>query len=708
MPSKITIKNREKFDEEMNKLAKGNHYNEFINLFRRMKVRNDIDPENDNELLEGALLKKFIEDLKVNEESQALYEPPKENYKWPEELKASRDLPDSIFNQNRPEKLWYQLDPVGNGENTPTTGGTSTEVLHFLADIPKEIKNNFSMVIYMDMRTFPPNIRKNNQKAESSGHLDSGNTNQKIGDLVSFVKLYEDGTSNIIHKDDWYKSYSAKRFFEKNKIENGRRDTFIKSMIYFICQSRLSRSDSVLNMEMAKATNSEADKNSATMITLMCKDYQALSAAANDLGQFGTSITVVANSKCAFGNMLRSSSRLKRKIPKEFRNWSLNDIMEKKIPDENLTDFDAIEYIEVGETFKYPIICYTPLRNHKIDPTPSGKLSCKFWQITIIRKNIAGKDHYCELLISPERLGNISNLSNQLANNGNLFPKFGPLNYQIGLHYNFNKYNLYAVGTLNNYTQRAVITEFLLTNENKKFEGRTITVKIPVKNPEGETYTKNQTITAPRTHKNCYENGKYEKNITTIEALSVLGDKIWSCLEKSNCIMAIGQLPVIEAGMDIKIPAMENTGMRLAEVYNEGKIRDHTGYWTSEVSFERSRKKAGIKMIDLKERRGMNWKDIPDRENRDVVKKVLQKGYRENQSEIKEVKSILLNKDVVNELAINTERNIERNKDEYGQLKKINLKSQIRENLKDVISGNELLIKYKNPSKKKKQYYHTN
>ena len=131
--------------------AEGHHYQEFQNLFRRIKVRNDIMPFNDDQLVGWELIQDFLKDLQITTEEQALYDPPAENFKWPFRLKKEHIKPDSIENVNPDTDLWLQLDPVHNSSNTPTTGAISNEILHTLADLPEEYNFKFGIVINSDM-----------------------------------------------------------------------------------------------------------------------------------------------------------------------------------------------------------------------------------------------------------------------------------------------------------------------------------------------------------------------------------------------------------------------------------------------------------------------------------------------------------------------------------------------------------------------------
>lgn len=117
-PSKVTLAEKNKFDFVMSKHASGHHYEEFINLFRRIKVRNNISPYGDDNLVYKELLVEFVREIRITTEEQALGNPPTKVHKWPDELKNDPKGPDSIFNLNQPNDLWLQLDPVGQGENT--------------------------------------------------------------------------------------------------------------------------------------------------------------------------------------------------------------------------------------------------------------------------------------------------------------------------------------------------------------------------------------------------------------------------------------------------------------------------------------------------------------------------------------------------------------------------------------------------------------
>ena len=86
-PSKITAFEQNKFEHEMSKYAEGHHYQEFQNLFRRIKTRNDIMPFNDDQLISWELINDFLKDIQITTEEQALFDPPADNFKWPFKLK---------------------------------------------------------------------------------------------------------------------------------------------------------------------------------------------------------------------------------------------------------------------------------------------------------------------------------------------------------------------------------------------------------------------------------------------------------------------------------------------------------------------------------------------------------------------------------------------------------------------------------------------
>ena len=128
-------------------------------------------------------------------------------YEWPIGLKNDREAPDSFQNQNR---------AVGPGTRIPTTGAVTTNVAHFLGNIAQGHNLDYGLVIYIDMKTFPPTNRIKNESAESSSHLDSANSNQKFGDILSFVKFNQDGGTDQIDMNTWFSSYNGKSFFNKN------------------------------------------------------------------------------------------------------------------------------------------------------------------------------------------------------------------------------------------------------------------------------------------------------------------------------------------------------------------------------------------------------------------------------------------------------------------------------------------------------------
>ena len=85
--SVITLADRIKFDAEMSELAKGNHYEQFLNLFRRMKARNALSPFKDDDLIGKSLIIECLREMDQTMDEQALFEPPKFVYNWPKNIK---------------------------------------------------------------------------------------------------------------------------------------------------------------------------------------------------------------------------------------------------------------------------------------------------------------------------------------------------------------------------------------------------------------------------------------------------------------------------------------------------------------------------------------------------------------------------------------------------------------------------------------------
>lgn len=175
----------------MSETAIGEHYSEFIDLFRRIKTSNDISPYRDDDLIQGDLLSEFVSEIKQFTEEQALHDPPKNVYKWPFILKENPLLPDSILHQNRPNDAWLRLDPVDNGENIPTTGAISCEISHFLANLPTEHNFKYTIIAFVDMKTFPPTLRKTHKGPESAAHSDMTNANQQNGRYFGICQISE-------------------------------------------------------------------------------------------------------------------------------------------------------------------------------------------------------------------------------------------------------------------------------------------------------------------------------------------------------------------------------------------------------------------------------------------------------------------------------------------------------------------------------------
>jgi hypothetical protein len=253
-------------------------------------------------------------------------------------------------------------------------------------------------------------------------------------------------------------TYNAGKFFAINNVKRLDRENFLKRVIWQSVQARLSRSDAILTYENAVRNNSQTDKDSACQMLFLAKDWQTLAALTNELSETGTNINIMSPSKSAFGNLVRSTNRLRRKIPVKFQSWTTKELLDRKITENDLKDTPENEKVELGSFFKYPLVIFTPLRDHRNLPTQSGPKSCKAYQITILRENITDEDHYVEAIIKPERLRNISSVGNQLANMGNMFIKNGPLTYPKGLHFQFDDYHTYAFGTVFDCRQRAVLT----------------------------------------------------------------------------------------------------------------------------------------------------------------------------------------------------------------------------------------------------------
>ena len=669
-PSMISTERIEKFNEKMTFLADGNHYQEMINMFRRLKVQNGTSPNQNDNILPKLWLDQHIIKARENTEEQALFEPPANIFKWPSGLKRDKDAPDSFKNQNRNDRSWTYLDPVGPGTRIPTTGAVTTNVCHFQGNIAREHNFDYGLTIYMDMKTFPPTNRMKNEAAESSSHLDSANTNQKYGDILAFTKFNPDGSSDIIDTKTWMTSYNAKRFFELNGIKNIDRERFLSNIIYFICQSRMSRSDANLSYEKAKLQNSGKDRDSAAQLIYMIKDYQALAAFSNDLGSTGTNLSIVSPSKAAFGNMIRSLNRMKRKIPSKFENWNTKDVLEKQVTESQLIGIDDEFKTEIGTLFKWPVTVFIPLRNHRIEPTHAGNFSCKYLQLVVIRSNIAGAEHYTEMNVDPMRLGNISNIFNQLATVGNLYPKFGKCFTPKGQNFEFGQYNCYNIGTVNDHKQRCAIVNHLFTNETKHYPFKFAEVLVPAKIDQILT-TKKLLVTVPIQGKIILADCATQKTLTSVEGIAAMSAIIASNAKEGRNLWSVGQLPATSLGMKIDFKFLNDEAIKVEKSEFNGIIRDHVGYESVEVDYDKSHKTARLRITEIKSRKGQEWRLDNTEEQKGVVKRVFQGGANENSENINSNKVAQFHKDCIMIESQNSLALSERKEKEYSTLENI-------------------------------------
>ena len=631
----------------MSELAKGNHYEQFLNLFRRMKARNALSPFNDDDLIGKNLIIECLKEMEQTMDEQALFEPPKILHYWPRNLKINSDEPDSIFNRDKDNEAWLQIDPIGNGQNTPTTGGTSNTVLHFLADLPKEHDYQYAMVIYADMKSFPPSMRLKNPQTESTSHCDAGNTNQKEGETLTFVRYNHDGTTELISQKQWLASHNADKFFRMNKIVRCERENFLAFTIWQCFKGRVSRSDAILTYQTSQNQDSQANRDSAVQLTHLIKDYQTLASFNNELTATGTNLVIYSPSKSVMGNMVRSTNRLRRLIPKSMEYWTTSELLHNYISEKDIVDLRRNRKIELGELFKSPLVWFTPLRNHRMIPTHSGSKSCKGYQITIMKKNIAETDHYTETWIKPERLGNVSTIGNQLANIGNLHISHGPMTSPRGLNYRFGDYNCYALGTVFDYQQRAVLIQNLFANESRRFGPRMTEVEIPCKDQNGAKSTKMHSLAAPTSHKIFTNNLLSERTYSTLEAMSKLGAIINANVAVNNNIHSVGQLPTLELGMNIEFKVLKNVGILAGKNEGEGQIRDHNGRKRVGIDIHKNHQTAENRVNEIKARKGLEWRSTPLSGNSGLLQAVLQKGPRVNQKKILEEKSNRLDKRII-------------------------------------------------------------
>ena len=136
----------------------------------------------------------------------------------------------------------------------------------------------------------------------------------------------------------------------------------------------------------------------------------------------------------------------------------------------------------------------------------------------MIRKNIASEEHLIEVLIAPERLGNVTNVWNQISTIGNLLPHHQKIYNTNKLFMHFGDYFVYSTGTIHHFKQRIALLEFLLTNETKKFDSKTSAVSCPITDPFGVTKSKSLIVTLPLFEKTITLNGKMERSFSTTEA----------------------------------------------------------------------------------------------------------------------------------------------------------------------------------------------
>ena len=565
-----------------------------------MKTRNALQPYKDDDLIGKSLIIECLREMDQNVEEQALLEPPAEVFKWPENLKKDNNKPDCIFNQDRSDEAWLRIDPIGNGQNTPTTGGTSNTVLHFLADLSKEHDYQYAMVVYADMKCFPPSMRLKNPRTESVSHCDAGNTNQKEEETLTFIRFNHDGTTDLISQTQWLTSHNADRFFRLNKIPRCERENFLAFTIWQCFKGRVSRSDAILTYQTSQNQNYQANRDSASQMTHLVKDYQTLAQFNNELAITGTNLVIFSPNKSVMGIMIRSTNGLRRLVPKFMQNWTTGELLQKYVAEKDIVDLRRNKKMELGELFKNPLVWFTPLRNHRMIPSHSGAKSFKGYQITILKQKIADTDHYTEAWIKPERLGNVSTIGNQLANIGNLHISHGPLRNPRGLNYSFGDYNCYALGTVFDYQQRCVLTQHLFANESRRFGPKMNEVEIPCKDSNGAKSTKMHSLAAPTSHKIFTSNLLNERTYGTLEAMAKLGAIISANASVNNNLHSVGQLPTLELGMDIEFKILKDVSLKATKNEGEGQIRDHTGVKREGIDFHKNCHAAELRIKEIK------------------------------------------------------------------------------------------------------------
>ena len=169
---------------------------------------------------------------------------------------------------------------------------------------------------------------------------------------MGFVKYNEDGSTEQISQEQWSNSYNAGKFFALNNRKRSERSNFLKQVIWQIVQARLSRSDALLTYENAVRQNSQENRDSACQMMILSKNWQTLASFTNELAETGTNLSLFAPSKSAFGNLVRSTNRMRRKIPIKFLNWTTRELLDAKIRESDLKDIPENEKCELGTFFK--------------------------------------------------------------------------------------------------------------------------------------------------------------------------------------------------------------------------------------------------------------------------------------------------------------------------------------------------------------------
>ena len=249
---------------------------------------------------------------------------------------------------------------------------------------------------------------------------------------------------------------------------------------------------------------------------------------------------------------------------------------------------------------------------------------CNLINITVLRKNIAGKSHIWECGLPPNRLGGITTVWERLAEIGNVKASYEPnkwdwsnsqeWSFKDGYKVNLNKAIL-------NHRQRIYVASHLLNSENfAPYMGKA-NILVPA-DPNGSRNNSSTTIYFEEANAYPLHLGIFGSSVFkgAKENLVELSSKLGTRLDETTAIEYCGITPFDALGVKIRLKHYTIKCFQTKEFDREVCFKGQSGKLTYEIPRDMAKDTAALKFNQLNARAGPSGRTQWQNQGSDSIK----------------------------------------------------------------------------------------